>query len=270
MVERFIIPATNDYRFFGCSRIMLKTLKHIKVTFTSISLLVLLCISLALVAAQMAFAQTEATSTETDSPAPEHEADLADRRAALEARMEQLAARREATAARREEMRAKIDERRSAEAAELEELAQQRITTIANRATNELLAVVAKFEDISERLRASADARSPEDIGANAALVSLDTADGITVEARKALSDIDIAVEFVVTSDTPRADWQEVKAEYLAIRDLLAEARGQLASAIEELKGADTAAAMPESDLRADASAQNEAPTAATTTESAL
>lgn len=226
---------------------MLKTLKQIKITFTSISLLVLLCVSLILFAAQMALAQSTdaartAATTELRTDAASSSAKSA---ISLEARIDAAKERRalfrerqNARAALLDEKRIEIEERRTARVAALEAEAQTRIMTRADNATARISAIIAKLSSLADRIEARADALEAQGADVSVVRTTLESVDALLAEASSALLSIDVEVEYVVTASEPRAAWQDARAVFVGVRDLLTEAHGLLRQAVAELKTA--------------------------------
>lgn len=218
---------------------MLKSLKQLKVTFTSISLLILLCVSLILFVAQMALAQTDARP-DAVRPVPfeVRSAQQAERKATVDAQTAvsstTSADLRTNTDARRgaiEWKRALIAERRAAGSAVLAEQTQAHVTALAERAANRLESAIDKLSGLSERIRTHAGTRADA-----ATLALLDQADAILADAERALADISVDIELVVTSDQPRTDWVDVRAQFAAVHDLITQAHELLRQAITSLK----------------------------------
>lgn len=252
---------------------MHRSLKHLKFTFTSISLVILLCISLVLFVAQLAFAQTNSPATVPLETRAAVQAELrantatgtvplqaraavtapanGPRNAALPELRADAEARKEAFVLRQTERKAAVEAKRAALAttsvdriARLEAAAQERITERAAHATERLTAVIEKLEGFIERLNERAEMLAAAGADTAEAEETLLSALDILARAENALADIDVEIEFAVTSGTPRTDWAEAREQFIAVRDLVKEAHTLIREAVTALKGAAVAADM--------------------------
>lgn len=243
---------------------MLKTVKQLKVTFTSVSLLVLLCVSLILFLAQFALAQTEVAPRVLETvPREMRSAQQVERQQDAETRREEaetrraawreaLDARRAAALAQRDafvaahasrtemlaEKRAEIETRRAEQVAALEARAQERIDQLADTAAARLQIVIDKLADITDRVRERALELDASGTNVDEVLATLNSVDILLADATDALTTIDVSVEYTITSPDPRTDWADARQQFIAIRDLLNEARVLLRDAVAALKTA--------------------------------
>ena len=225
---------------------MQKSFKQIKLTFTFLSLLALLVVSLVLFIAQIAFAQTPATSTSVAPMPIETRTAVSVEQAATATVPETLTTQENlgttTTDLRRAdiaEKRALIETRRAEGRAILAETTQTRVTTIAGAAAARLTATIDKLALIAVRLRVYALDLQARGVDVTAELTALSTIETLFADARSSLEDIDVEIEFVVTSDTPRDDWAAARAQFAAISDTLKEAYELLRETITALKAAE-------------------------------
>lgn len=160
------------------------------------------------------------------------------------------AARREAFSLQRterqsafEERKASLEEKRAALAsttaarkAALAEKVQTRIIQIGEKASATLNRAINTLQNFSSDLRNRTNTVADNDIDVNPVLALLDEVDGLLSDAKIALDGIDINVQYVATSDNPRADWADARAQFTEVRDLLKQARDLLKEALAELK----------------------------------
>ena len=218
---------------------MQKSFKQFKLTFTFLSLLALLVVSLVLFIAQIALAQTPTTSPMI-APAPVEPAATMTMPRILPGPGEIVAT---TTAdVRRTDLEAKralIETRRAEGRVVLAEPIQARVTTIAESASVRLTATIDKLALIAVRLRVHALDLQARGVDVTAQLTALDTIETLFADARTALVGLDVEIEYVVTSDTPREDWAAARAQFATIGDTLKEAYGLLRETINALKTAE-------------------------------
>jgi hypothetical protein len=236
---------------------MYKSLKQLKITFTTLSLLVLIAISFILFIAQAAFAQTTdhplsevarpavtampliaaSTTASVRSMAPEA---LAEARARFEAMHADLAAK---IAERRDEratMIAEIQARRDAHKAALAADVQTRVSTFAEHAATGLTGMITRLSTISAQLRIRTDAMAAAGTDVSSVTDTLDSIDALLRDAGSALSGIDIDIEYVVTSPNPTTDWAAARDQLIEIRTTVVEARDLLKDAVMALRALQT------------------------------
>jgi len=172
----------------------------------------------------------------------EMEEKKAEREAAMEVHRAELEVKKEERATAIEEKKAEIEARREEKRAVLTERIQTRITGLAENATARLQAAIASMGEIVSRIKSRAEVLEARGVDVSDALRILDSAEAKLAEASAELSGIDVDVEYVVTSDEPRTDWENARAQFSAIRDLLKEARELLREAVSALKEAVQAA----------------------------
>ena len=226
---------------------MHKSLKQIKLTFTFLSLLILLVVSLVLFLTQIALAQVPATdSTLPTTPVETRAANPLPRQSATgtspvrattsapvrSAVSDTLEARR----AQLEDRRAVIEVRKAEHRAVLKEAAQTRVTAIMERVVARSTASIDSLSAITARVRGYAETLSTRGIDVSTERATLDSIDMILDDARASLAGSDVDIEFVTTSDTPRVDWSHVRARFAAVRDSLKEARALLKETVTALK----------------------------------
>ena len=185
-----------------------------------ISIPVAFCFALLLVftAAVAAYAQgTAPTTTDRAEVREEGRAEL----------REQLEERREAIAER-------VEEARNAISAQ----AQKRIINLAANISNRIDASVTRLENIATRLNRRIGKLENEGVDTTAAKAELEAAHATLATIKADMSTIDALVYGSVTSESPREDWQNVKAQYRKTRTDLLTAQNQLRASVAALKAA--------------------------------
>ena len=230
---------------------MQKSFKQLKLTFTFLSLLALLIISLVLFIAQIAFAKTTTTAIEPtpletrtaisveQQPATGTQttvvADQTQATSTLEMRRARIATMLEARA----EKRSVIETRRTEGSAVLAAAVQERVSMIADNAVLRLTETIDKLALIAVRLRVHALDLESRGVDVTAELSALASVEALFADARSVLAGIDVDIEYVVTSETPRAEWTEARVQFATIRDILTEAHTLLRETVTALKEAE-------------------------------
>ena len=233
---------------------MHKSLKQLKLTFTFLSLIILLIVSLVLFLAQIALAQVTTerlpvgtTSVETRPALPLMRQAATGTVAATTSPV--FGGTREDRAAQLEQRRALIASRKAEHRAVLAETIQARITTVAENATKRLTAAIDTLSAITERVRGYAETHAANGIDVSGELATLERVDTLLTDAATAIAGSEVDIEYVVTSDTPRVDWSSVRARFTSVRDILKEARELLRKTVTSLKDASAQTTSPVTNL---------------------
>lgn len=164
---------------------------------------------------------------------------MEDKRAELEAlrteRMKEIET-------KRTEIQVRMEERRAALSSQM----QERIRSLADNLTERLLNVITKLRDIITRFESRMLKLEERGVDTDAAQALIDAANQKLSEATVLLEGIDTDVEYVVTSDNPRADWGGAKETFREVHGLIKEARDLLRQALQALKDAIEAAGSPD------------------------
>lgn len=146
---------------------------------------------------------------------------------------------------KRTEMKLRAEERRAA----LSVQAQQRITALGSSIANRLESAIATMQGIVTRFESRIATLQERGVNVDEAATLVAEAKQLLSEAKLLLDGIDTDVEYVITSDTPRADWTETKETLREIHALIKDARELLRQAIASLK---EAVSRPDADTTAD------------------
>lgn len=133
-----------------------------------------------------------------------------------------------------EERTQRVEERRGA----LTERVQTRVRNLGANLSNRMDAIVDRFEQIMIRLESRMDKLDAAGVDTSTARAHLEDARTSLADAQAILSGIDARVEAVATSETPRTAWQDAKADYARIKELLRETHASLRSVVAALKEA--------------------------------
>jgi hypothetical protein len=135
----------------------------------------------------------------------------------------------------------------------LESRAQERIINLAANISNRFDAIIARLENITNRLTTRAQKLQSENYDTSAALSSLEQARAALSSAKREMSDIDQAVVYAVGSQDPKTEWQNVKMKYLTARDSIKIAHSELKNTISHLKNAQRTIPAPQATSTPDA-----------------
>lgn len=223
-------------RQFG---VLTKHVKHLKVTSTLISFLVLFAIScIGLIA-----------NAQEPSPAENREQNATAREDALETRQDEFASSSEARQARAEERREEIastsaarieerQERAEERRAALTDRTQERIRNLAANISNRMDTVVARMNNIIGRMNSRITKLNARGIDTTEAERHMATAQEEVDAAAAILATIDSVVAEVTGSETPREAWKNARTTYGTVREHLQSAHEALRAAIAALKEA--------------------------------
>lgn len=204
----------------------------------SSALLASLVTVLVLIAAATANAQNEdeATSEQEETRAASNSIMQAGR---MENRIDaqsKVAEIREELASKRAALASSTVERKAA----LTEQSQERISARVEKMIELLTTAIYKLRDFSQRIQDHASTLSDSGVDIGKTTTLLTAVDAALEEAVVALEDIDVNLEFALTSERPSDDWQDVKSQILLVRDQIREAHSLLREAMTELKEATT------------------------------
>lgn len=120
----------------------------------------------------------------------------------------------------------------------LERRAQERIINLAANISNKFDAIIARLANIANRLNNRITKMKAEGYDTAAAEAALERAESAISDARLEMSTIDRAVIDAVGSQSPKTEWQNVKAKYFAARERIKSAHGDLKATVAALKSA--------------------------------
>ncbi len=120
----------------------------------------------------------------------------------------------------------------------LERRAQERIINLAANISNKFDAIIARLGNIANRLNNRIQKMKVEGYDTTAAEASLFSAQTAINDARTEMSTIDRAVIDAVGSQSPKTEWQKVRAKYLAARERIKAAHMDLKLTVANLKSA--------------------------------
>lgn len=205
----YLIDMNGIERYVGVAN---KYTKQLRLTFTFISLSVLFGIASIALIANVARAQEEGTSTPNAARAEMRET----RASSSEARQEA-----------REERRAALAER-----------AQERITNLAANISNRMEAAIGRLEQITSRIESRIEILNNAGIDTTEAELHVADAKEALYAAAAVLSDIDVQVAAFIGSESPRTEWQAVRATYQSAKEYIRTAHASLRAAVAALKEA--------------------------------
>lgn len=195
-------------------------------------------------------------ATENTDIRARNEALAEERKAEMEQRRQELSSqmtkRKEAMEVKRAEFAEKLADRKidlaekrallasstALRRAALADTAQDRVRNIADRLTGVLDNAIQKLSQFSVRLRDRAEQLEDRKVDTAEVIFLLDEVDRLIATAKSSIDDIDTNIEFTVTSDQPREDWQDAKAQFQESQSILREAHQFLREAVEVLKQA--------------------------------
>ncbi len=153
--------------------------------------------------------------------------ELADRRAQVNALQLRLQA-------KRTELENASSTRQPALSSETQNL----VTSGVGQIATALFGTIVKTKELSASLRDRAS--SVQGLGVDTAetVASLDQADVSLSLAEETLKGLDISARYAATSENPMTDWSETRQQFLAVRDLIIEAREHLRLATTALRSA--------------------------------
>lgn len=166
-------------------------------------------------------------------------------RPANSARQEEMEARRVEAEANQAERQDRVEERKveiqaniAERKAALEVRAQERITNLAANMSNRMDAVIARIQNIIDRLETRIAKLKETGLDTAAAESSLASAQVSINAAASAIGNIDAEVAAAVGSEDARAGWVSVKESYSSIRNHIKQAHTELRATVAALKAA--------------------------------
>ena len=126
----------------------------------------------------------------------------------------------------------------------LSERAQERITNLAANISNRFDGIIARLQNIINRLNTRIEKLEATGADVSQAKQSLQSADIALEAARDDLDDIDDAVAAVVGSPDPKTEWQGVRAKFVSAREHVRTAHTELRNTVAHLKNIQPAAAV--------------------------
>lgn len=190
-----------------------KHLKHIKLTFTFISLIILLAVSsIALVAN----AQEEIETATTTEAAATNTADVNEEEVRI---IEEEVT----TGSNKQNINAALNTR-----------AQERIRNLAANMSNRMDAAIIRLEKISARIETRLEIISNEnpEIDLLSATAHLEIARNNLDTAKTIMSDIDMQVNQTVGSESPQSAWQEAKSSFKMTKNYITLAHSSLKDSV--------------------------------------
>lgn len=157
--------------------------------------------------------------------------DWAERRNALAS---STAERRTILAEKRAIIASSTIERRAA----LGENVQERIRNTAGNLVKVLNNTISKMSQFSNRLREKAVQLSDRGVDTTEVLSTLSEVDRLITAAEAAIVDINVNIEYTVTSANPKEDWQDAKTQFQEVRSALKDIHDLLRTVVSELKTA--------------------------------
>lgn len=123
----------------------------------------------------------------------------------------------------------------------LQKVAQTRLTNLAANMSNRMDGVVARLQNVTNRLTSRLQKMEDEGKNVTAAKDELVRAQEKLAEVKFSLSTIDTQVNAFVGSATPRENWNNLKSTYLTNRDLIISTHQSILATIDLAQNASTA-----------------------------
>jgi hypothetical protein len=120
----------------------------------------------------------------------------------------------------------------------LEKRTQERITNLAANISNRFDGIIARLQNIIDRLSKRIEKQESLGYDVQAAKDSLSASTMALDEARTQMDDIDEAVRDALGSTDPRGEWRNVRTKYLTARESIRKAHTELRNTIINLKNA--------------------------------
>lgn len=136
------------------------------------------------------------------------------------------------------EIRENVQERVENRQATLNARVQERITNLAANISNRFDGIIARMQNITDRLNKRITKEAGEGKDVTAARQSLENAETELNNARRQMEDIDEAVIGALGSTNPREEWREVRVKYITAREHIRTAHTELRNTIINLKSA--------------------------------
>ena len=137
-----------------------------------------------------------------------------------------------------QEIRENVQDRIESPQATLSERVQERITNLAANISNRFDGIIARLQNITDRLNRRIEKEASEGKDVFAARASLQAAQTALNSAKDQMADIDRTVVDALGSTNPREEWRDVRAKFLSAREAIRSAHGELRNTIINLKGA--------------------------------
>lgn len=134
------------------------------------------------------------------------------------------------------------EERRGA----LSDRVQQRIINLAANMSNRIDSANERLQTIADRLQSRINKMSTEGLNVQIAQQHLNDAQQKLLQSAQTMSTIDSDVAGMVSSENPRATWQQVRNTFVQAAQHLLASRDSLRQSIAALKNASTLPAVPE------------------------
>jgi exonuclease VII small subunit len=167
-----------------------------------------------------------------------------DKRALFEARKEAIDEKRAAFEAIREERKGMLEEKRAEiqtriaeKRAALGEAAQERIKMLAGNMQNRFENVVSTLSALIARIENHMEKLDAEGVDTTEAELMLAEAKQKLTEVQALVADLDVEVDYTVTSENPKSDWAAAKEEFRNVHTRIKEVRELLRETVAALKG---------------------------------
>lgn len=137
-----------------------------------------------------------------------------------------------------ERKRAELASSTLARKAALNAEAQARMGQLAEKSASTLLGALTRIKNISSNLRDRAESMSSRGVDTTEAMVLLDQADDLISQAESSLSDIDINIEYALTSETPKETWADARIQFQTTAEIIRTIRPLLHEVVTALREA--------------------------------
>lgn len=134
---------------------------------------------------------------------------------------------------KRAELASSTVERKAA----LNSAAQERIKQRTGKLTSVLSEALARMKGFSSNLHDRAESISSRGADTTEAIALLDQVDTLITQAETSLSGIDVNIEYTLTSESPRENWIDTKAQFQTTAEIIRAIRPLLRDVVDSLKG---------------------------------
>ena len=136
----------------------------------------------------------------------------------------------------KENVQEKIQGTKPGNSPALKKATQKRIINLAANISNRFEGIIARLENISDRLNKRIEKQSIEGYNVSAAKATLENANNALRDAKNQMSDIDTAVTGAIGSTDPRTEWKKVRIKFTTARDSIKTAHTELKNTVANLK----------------------------------
>lgn len=142
------------------------------------------------------------------------------------------AERQKMIASKRAELASSTLERKAA----LDAATQERVRQLADNSVSILSGAIGRMKNISSNLRERAETISSRGVNTVEAISLLDQVDDLLTQAEASLYDIDVNIEYSLTSENPRENWIDARGQFQTTVEIIKAIRPLLQETVTTLK----------------------------------